>query len=346
MSFGFHRVVAKSILCSKCQHCKYLGPKKLFAYSNPQVCVPVRTVTGESPTTVTHPLYSRNVIQMEGPDVQPLLQGLVTNDVTLLDSCSAMYTMMLNAQGRVLYDLILYNVSRESDDTHLLIECDAGVTQELLTVLKRYKIRRKVDIADVSDKYRVSSALVSDGHTTHSLPRESQVIFRGEDPRVPGFGWRIITKSAASDEYQESRVSGEYAYHESRYRWGIAEGMLDLPPGNCFPLESNLEYMNGVCFKKGCYIGQELTARTYHTGVTRKHLVPIVFDRVPESLTPGQNITSDAGKNIGKFRHSVGIHGLGMIRIAEMQRGMKICSPSGMTYNLTAHIPDWWPKSS
>lgn len=100
MSFGFHRVVAKSILCTRCQYCKYLSPKKL-GYSKFPTCASVRTVSGNTPATIIHTLRSRNVIKLEGPDVRPLLQGLVTNDITLLDSCSTMYTMMLNAQVRI-----------------------------------------------------------------------------------------------------------------------------------------------------------------------------------------------------------------------------------------------------
>lgn len=301
------------------------------------------------PWTV-HPLKSRGLLRLKGPDVIPYLQGLVTNDVTHLgDQCKAMYTMMLNAQGRVLYDLIIYDI-KPADDTELYIECDRCVLTDLIKTMKMYKLRRKVDIANVSEEYTVFGALppMENMDNFWELGNLANPKISVQDPRVDKFGWRIVDndeKSVLSSFKSVSDVNlkEEELYHEERYKWGIAEGITDLPPGNCFPLESNLVYMNGACFAKGCYIGQELTARTYHTGATRKRLMPLVLESHPSELKAGDNISTESGKSAGKFRKAVGNYGLGLMRLANIKGQLAAKSDSDINYPLTVKTPSWWP---
>lgn len=123
--------------------------------------------------------------------------------------------------------------------------------------------------------------------------------------------------------------------------------MEDLPPGVALPLESNLAYLNGISFTKGCYIGQELTARTHHMGVVRKRLLPVRLaaplprDGVPE----GAPILTAAGKAAGKFRAGQGELGLALLRLANANEPLRL-SVAGGEVELTANIPAWWPKSS
>lgn len=92
------------------------------------------------------------------------------------------------------------------------------------------------------------------------------------DPRVNRLGWRLLVPAGQKVEIELGKDIG---YKRLRYSLGVAEGVNELPSGNCFPLESNGDYMHGISFHKGCYIGQELTARTHHTGVVRKRIMPI-----------------------------------------------------------------------
>lgn len=125
---------------------------------------------------------------------------------------------------------------------------------------------------------------------------------------------------------------------------GMPEGVRDLPPGEALPLESNLTFLNGISFSKGCYIGQELTARTHHTGVIRKRLMPLSLSVPLENLLPGGAIESPQGKPAGKLRSGVGKLGLGLVRLNHAKETLRVSSTQGGKVTLTASVPDWWPE--
>ncbi|KAK3798050.1 hypothetical protein RRG08_034610 [Elysia crispata] len=283
-------------------------------------------------------LESRSIIQLSGNDTFNYLQGLVTNDVhQLADKCpSTQYCMMLNVQGRVLYDLFLYNTSCKDKST-VLIDVDKTGKEELIKLFKKYKLRKKVDVTDVSDQYKIwcqfNSAISSD---SFNLP------LTFHDPRVPLFGCRFVLGKNVEDMGNADLVSEE-DYTRWRYQLGIPEGVLDLPPGNCLPLESNLAFMNGVNFQKGCYIGQELTARTFHTGVIRKRIVPLQLEFPAKIECDTTIVTKEKGKNAGKFRNAVGVYGLGLLRLAHLKDELTVMAKDGQIVSVKANIPNWWP---
>lgn len=125
---------------------------------------------------------------------------------------------------------------------------------------------------------------------------------------------------------------------------GLPEGVEDLPPGVALPLESNLVYMHGISFSKGCYIGQELTARTHHTGVVRKRLMPIHLSAPVQGHKEGAALQTQSGKPAGKHRAGVGELGLSLIRMAHAKEMLTLNSSSDTTVTLRASVPDWWPK--
>ncbi|KAL4237443.1 Iron-sulfur clusters incorporation protein [Mactra antiquata] len=298
-----------------------------------------------SSTTVNSSIYqlkSRGLVQVKGRDTIPFLQGLVTSDVESLGTVmAAQYSMLLTVQGRVMYDLILYDVSDSLGESAILIECDRGMTDQLISDIKKYKIRKKVAIENVSDTQTVYASIPSDTNIVNT----SSIMIQTPDPRVHQFGQRII--STSTELSNDNEVEDESSYHEQRMIWGISEGPNDLPPGTCFPLESNLVYMNGVSFSKGCYLGQELTARTHHTGVTRKRIMPLVFEKPPGVIDPGENIkNSDNNKNVGKFRSISGLYGLGLMRVTELSERLTIVNKAQEIIKLKAVIPKWWPDTS
>ncbi|KAF2987665.1 hypothetical protein EK904_013939, partial [Melospiza melodia maxima] len=127
----------------------------------------------------------------------------------------------------------------------------------------------------------------------------------------------------------------------------IPEGVKDLPPGVALPLESNLAFMNGISFTKGCYIGQELTARTHHMGVIRKRLLPVTFPGpLPAAGVPeGADILTQAGKRAGKFRAGGGELGIALLRLAHLHEPLRI-PLDGDSVELRAATPEWWPKGA
>nr|XP_008110448.2 PREDICTED: putative transferase CAF17, mitochondrial isoform X1 [Anolis carolinensis] len=253
--------------------------------------------------TTCFPLEHRALLRLRGPEAATFLQGLLTNDVTLLTqqgggdsqaSPRALYAHALNVQGRCLYDVILYRIHRNSqEEPHLLLECDAAALDPLQKHLKLYKIRRKVDITSCLDL--CLWAVLPEGPSEEASQKlqqyDSKAVVATLDPRVDIMGWRLVASRGADplEIIPGSQIGNVKDYHMYRYRQGIPEGVRDLPSGVALPLESNVAYLNGISFTKGCYIGQELTARTHHMGVIRKRLLPIRFTSPlpPESLPKG-----------------------------------------------------------
>ncbi|XP_061853166.1 putative transferase CAF17, mitochondrial isoform X2 [Colius striatus] len=281
--------------------------------------------------------------------------GLLTNDVTRLLAAElprALYAHALNVQGRCLCDLILYRLHESpEEEPHILLECDSGMLDTVQKHLKLYKIRRKVNITPCLD---LSLWAVIPGERTgdiaSSLPQcPDQALILTPDPRTEVMGWRLIAKKGAnpSEVIPGSHIGNIQDYHRHRYKQGIPEGVKDLPPGVALPLESNLAYMNGISFTKGCYIGQELTARTHHTGVIRKRLLPVRFaaplpkDSIPE----GAEICTELGKSAGRFRAGGGELGIALLRLANINEPLCL-KIAGDKVKLTASIPEWWPKTA
>ncbi|XP_065600916.1 putative transferase CAF17, mitochondrial isoform X2 [Cyrtonyx montezumae] len=214
-----------------------------------------------------------------------------------------------------------------------------------------YKIRRKVSIAPC---HNLSLWAVIPGEHAGDISSSlrqyaDRALVLTPDPRAEVMGWRIIIKTGVNvlEVIPGSRIEGIQNYHRHRYKQGIPEGVKDLPPGVALPLESNLAYLNGVSFTKGCYIGQELTARTHHMGVIRKRLVPVQFS-VPlpqESVPEGAEILTESGKAAGKFRAGGDELGIALLRLANINEPLCL-NVAGDKVKLTASIPEWWPKTA
>lgn len=301
----------------------------------------------------------RALLSVRGSEAAALLQGLLTNDVTRLVAAGdgaegpvrALYAHALNVQGRCLYDLIVYRLHEGQEEPNILLECDSSVLDALQRHLKLYKIRRKVSISpclDLSLWAIIPEEKVGD--SSSSLTQyANQALVLTPDPRAEVMGWRLIIKAGANlpEIIPGSRVEDVGDYHRHRYKQGIPEGVKDLPPGVALPLESNLAYMNGVSFTKGCYIGQELTARTHHMGVIRKRLVPVQFSApLPqENIPEGAEILTESGKSAGKFRAGGDELGIALLRLANINEPLCL-NVAGDKVKLTASIPEWWPKTA
>ncbi|XP_061443067.1 putative transferase CAF17, mitochondrial isoform X1 [Rhineura floridana] len=295
---------------------------------------------GNKTTADCFPL-NRALLRLQGPEAETFLQGLLTNDVARLtavggppDATRALYSHVLNVQGRCLYDVILYRIHESlQEEPHILLECDASILDSLQKHLKLYKIRRKVNIMPCPDLslWAVIPKEQSEEGTGELQQCPSKAVVVTPDPRVAVMGWRLITSKGTDplEVVPGSQIGNMKDYHRHRYKQGIPEGVKDLPSGTALPLESNLAYMNGISFTKGCYIGQELTARTHHMGVIRKRLLPIQLSTpVPsESIFEGAEIVSESGKSAGKYRAGVDNLGIALLRLANMNEPLRLKIP-------------------
>ncbi|EIW82373.1 Aminomethyltransferase folate-binding domain-containing protein, partial [Coniophora puteana RWD-64-598 SS2] len=242
-------------------------------------------------------VLNRAVLSVSGSQASEFLNGILATHV----SGRPHYAALLHAQGRVIHDVFIYR--HESPKTEYLIEYDASPSEasELVALLKRYVLRAKVRVRDVSSEWDVWARWGGEVSETRSWEfaksgsiEPSWAVTQGEwpwgsdydalnDRRAPGMGRRmlVVKDSKPQDASTHDIVSsGEYTLH--RILHGVPEGSAEIQPMHAFPMESNMDIMGGLDFRKGCYIGQELTVRTYHTGVVRKRILPVVL--YPEGL--------------------------------------------------------------
>ncbi|KAJ1528882.1 hypothetical protein ONE63_007251 [Megalurothrips usitatus] len=327
-------------------------------------------------TFVAEPLCERSLLRVTGADAYGFLQGLMTNDIAHVQSgVSSMYTMFLNTRGRIIYDAIIY----QTNETGVMyIECDSQATVSLEKHLKVYRLRKKVDISvfedcrvwavynpslnespnkgnlvdELKDKLlgrvlpceelELGTRDRKESLSVNSLSSKNNIlIFR--DPRIYELGLRVICP-VSEDIAKLLSVEKGSTYRNLRYCLGVGEGISELPPDGCFPLEANCDYLHGVSFHKGCYIGQELTARVYHTGVVRKRLMPLSLDApISAQNALKQEVVSDSGKAVGKVRGIEGLAALGLLRISDVlsAKSLELCSVKVQTKR-----PSWWPKQA
>jgi folate-binding protein YgfZ len=202
--------------------------------------------------------------------------------------------------------------------------------------LKLYRVRRKVDIS-LSDEHNLWCFSGPKSNIEYS-----KNVMPYQDPRVSNFGMRIVTSKDIDlkENLKNETLGSDLEYTEYRYQLGIGEGILDLIPEKSFPLESNCDFMKGVSFQKGCYIGQELTARTYHTGVVRKRLMPLIFEKqIVMNLKDNADIKNEEKQSVGKLRNISGKYGLGLMRIEQSM------AAKSLNYNenpCKTEKPFWW----
>lgn len=199
-------------------------------------------------------LLDRALIRISGEETRPFLQGLITQDVLGLEAELPRWSGLLTPQGKVLFDFILW---AEGED--VLLDCEAIQAEALAKRLTLYRLRRKVTIE------RDESLFVHWAPEAEGKPR---------DPRLAGLGARWL--SADSDD------DASAAFRSHRLSLGVCEGVAELGNGETLWLETNAEELNGVDFRKGCYVGQENTARMHYRHKVNRRLVVVPLAQANE----------------------------------------------------------------
>ncbi|XP_055586484.1 putative transferase CAF17 homolog, mitochondrial [Uranotaenia lowii] len=329
-----------------------LRPKKLGGIVLNRVCNSFNSNYGtqsKPPSMVLERLNSRVLIGVHGEDASVFLQGLITNDMNHFEHRTAsIYAHLLNTSGRVLFDSLIYKSSE--DNRNFLVECDTEAVDKVRKHLRIFRVRKKVDISDVDKKVWVMFSSISNGCTVPADDTQPKLFKLFKDARLSDLGYRIITDSVTTSSQIQSAFSVGFhfendaiSYKEHRYKLGIPEGIKELPLTKCFPLESNCDYMHGVSFHKGCYIGQELTARTYHTGTTRKRIMPLFFKESVPDLPENASIENSEGQLVGKLKGVKRLHGLGLLRLEHVLPSYPTLIVDGK-YSCQTQRPKWWPK--
>lgn len=298
---------------------------------------------------ILEPLKTRSILRVQGKEAVPFLQGLITNDMDNFGrGSSSIYTMFLNTSGRVMYDSLIHQIQNKRDD--FIVECDASVVDQLKKHLNLFRIRKKVEISKPDWNIWVAFTALADKHPSIApINSDHSGILIFKDARLQNLGFRIILCNSSAIDHLKNMFPlkinhiNKVTYEQHRYILGIGEGIKNLPQGKCFPMESNCDYLRGVSFNKGCYIGQELTARTHHTGVVRKRLMPLSFYQhiAAHELLDDSEIKSGDGQVVGKLRGHCMTAGLGLLRVEKVLASQILIVAD--KYHCNTYKPKWWP---
>ena len=204
-------------------------------------------------TTRIARLDSRALIRVSGPDCRPFLHNLLTQDVETLAPGALRFGALLSPPGRLLFDLFLWG-----EQDAVVLDVAAERRDALLQRLAMYRLRAQVVIeADDRRVFAAWGGAVPDGFTT--------------DPRTAGLGARSFGVSAMADATEDD-------WQAHRLERGIPDPSADAPSDKIYPIEANFDLLNGIDFKKGCFIGQETTSRMKRRGSIKTRMLPLAFD--------------------------------------------------------------------
>ena len=229
----------------------------------------------------------RHILEVGGRDRVEFLQGLVTNDVRR----APVWAAMLTPQGKYLADFLI--VPRGET---LLIDVDARLSGDLMRRLSMYKLRSDVTIAPSALQVRRGTGPAPEG----AIP----------DPRHPALGWRLYGTEGGDDGTDFDAIRVEHC---------IPESLVELIPNETFILEAGFDRLNGVDFRKGCYVGQEVTARMKHKTELRKGLVTVGIEG---EAPPGTPITMPDGREAGVLFTRSGPRAIAWLRFDRMGAGL------------------------
>jgi folate-binding protein YgfZ len=273
-------------------------------------------------------LPDRGLITVGGRDRQEFLQGLVSNDVRRVSAERAIWSAFLTPQGKYLHDFFMIELGGAY---HL--DCEAGDRlMDFGKRLSKYKLRTQIDLGIAPDFAVV--ALWGDGAAAAlglsedagaGRPIDGGAVYI--DPRLPAAGGRAILPTRKVAEILQPlgfAAATPENYDAMRIELGLPDGSKDMVVEKTILLEANFDRLNGVDWEKGCYMGQELTARTKYRGLVKRRLMPVEIEG--EAPPPGTPLLLE-GKEAGEMRSSRGGLGIALIRldrIEEAGSGLKL----------------------
>ena len=262
-------------------------------------------------------LASRALIEVSGEDWRSFLQGLITQDVETLSPGQARFGALLNPQGRLLFDLFV--VGR---DDGAWIDVEKSQRETLIMRLTMYRLRAKVRIA--ADETKVFALFPA--HTREDGNPNGAVIV--PDPRLPELGERAYGDLAATTD--------EAAYDAHRLALGVP-GPADWGVEKTYPIEANFDLLNGIDFKKGCFVGQETTSRMKRRGQIKNRMLPLAFAGRPPA--PGAELLNGE-RRAGEVLSGGEGRAMALVRLDRLEGDLTADGQPA-----TAEIPAWLPTS-
>jgi folate-binding protein YgfZ len=250
-------------------------------------------------------LENRAVLAVDGADAVSFLQGLVTHDATLVAPGRALFTGLLSPQGKALFDFHLH----AGPDASILIDVAAETADALLKRLSMYKLRKAVTLARRDDLAVLAS-----------WPGGAPA-----DARLAALGARWIGPAG-------SAPAGAALYDVHRHAVGVPDS-ADIGSDDLLWLETGADLLDGVSFTKGCYVGQENTARMHHRDKVRRRLVPVTIAGDPGDAS---DVKDAAGRSCGRLRSRNGDMAIAHLRLEAADAPLFLGEA-----RVTVRRPDW-----
>lgn len=249
-------------------------------------------------------LPDRAVLAVSGAEAGAFLDNVITVNVSGLPLQSARFGALLTPQGKIIVDFFVIRI-----DDGFLIDCPRALAADLLKKLTLYRLRAKVTISDESERYHIVALW-------NETAPDKGITY--EDPRLPALGWRALM--TRDDEIQTDQTIDDYDAH--RIMLGVPQGGRDFIYGDAFPHEALMDCFNGIDFKKGCYIGQEVVSRMEHRSTARTRCVPVIFK---DLVSPPEGTEAFASERMIGVIGSVasGGHALARLRLDRVAEAQK-----------------------
>ncbi len=262
-------------------------------------------------THVTH-LTDRAILAIAGEDARDFLQGLITKDVKAIGPGHAAFAALLSPQGRFLFDFFI-----TEQGGVLLLDTEKARLPDLIKRLTMYRLRSKVTFTETD--LQVCAAWGENAGGTYI------------DPRLPALGWRSI------EQHPSAGAQGDYDAH--RLSLAVPDSSKDLIVDRSILLEYGYDELHAVDFDKGCYVGQEVTARSKHRATLRKFIHAV---EAQSPLPPKGTPVMTGAREAGIMASSSGGIGLAHLRVEEVQRAAKENTPlTAAGISLSARLPAW-----
>lgn len=311
-------------------------------------------------------LPARGVVRIEGPDRAAFMQGLITNNITYVEQGQAVFAALLSPQGKFLHDFFIV----KWDDGYML-DCERARAFDLVQRLNKYKLRSRVTISDRSDDFRIIASWEDSPGRTLGIPESGLSLYTDGvvygDPRMPELGVRGFIKKHApiSLILPHDQQVDALTYDAQRLRFAIPDSSRDVIPERSILLECGYDELHAIDFNKGCYVGQEVTARSKHRATLRKFLhVVQTLDRrkAPRkgqaaseaaakaigrngnlyALPHSGTIITIGGREIGEMRSSLGGTGLAMLKVDDVEKALASNTPIlAGELPIRAQLPNW-----
>ena len=264
-------------------------------------------------------LPDRGVLEVAGEDRVAFLQGLVSNDVAEAAPGRAVWAALLTPQGKWLADFFVF-----SDGERLLLDCERAQAPMLAARLSRFRLRSRVSLRDASAEFSVHA-----GWGGAAMPEEEGLV-AAPDPRLGDAGWRALASAPLP------ALDAEPAdWDRHRLGLGLPDGSRDMAAEQSVLLEGGFDELRGISWTKGCYMGQELTARTRYRGLLKRRLVPVVVDG---PLPPrGAPVLSVGDAEVGEMRSGRDGLGMALLRLEALDGRALRCGEAA----LAPRVPRW-----